>query len=157
MYDKRTPYQVANKALTFNFSPRRYEIWSGGQLIDNGLVEGIIKCTPSFFSEVISEVKLIDFPDFINIGSTLLFDITFTSVDRIYLATVPRETNINDYNSFQSFKNNVPLGFQIITREKRDFDENEPYVCSVFTINNSIEKISFSFGNSPRLIEFYNV
>lgn len=156
MYDKREPYQIAQKALSFNFSPNRYEVWSAGKMIAKNDISLRIQCIPSVLSEAQSEVKFYGLPDRLNIRDTLLFDITFTSNDRIYLATVPQETNIASYESFQSFKLNVPNGFQIETRKKRDFEINEPYVCSVFTVNNQIRKLSFSFGNEPRLIEFYH-
>ncbi len=157
MYDRRTPFQIVKKALSFKFVPNRYEIWAGGKLIDkNYLYDGMMQCIPSIFSESQSEVKFFNFPQKLNIRHTLLFDMTYTSGDRIYLATVPKETNININPAFLSFKNNVPLGFPIITREKRDFDENEPYVCSIFTIDNIIKKVSFSFANNPRLLELYN-
>jgi|GEM_PF-330182 hypothetical protein len=156
MYDKREPFQVAKKALNFNFNPSRFEEWENGKQIRRGELHGRVQCIPSFFSEVISEVKFFDFPEELNIRHTLLFDMTFTSNDRIYLATVPKITNINAYDNFQIFKANVPFGFQIETREKGNFDENEPYVCSIFTTDGKIVKVSFSFGNRPRLIELYD-
>ena len=156
MYDKREGYQIAEKSLEFTFKPSRYETWASGELIDKGSTSAKIQCIPVFFDESKSEIKTFSLSDNLNLRDTLIFDMTFTSGDRIYIATVPQETNIEDYNSFQSFKTNVPFNFPIITREKRDFDINEPYVCSVFTQNNVIVKISFSFGNRPRLLEFYS-
>lgn len=41
------------------------------------------------------------------------------------------------------------------TRENKIYEENEPVVASVFTINQSVVKISFSIANPDRLIEFY--
>ncbi len=155
MYDKRESYKISEKALSFNFQPNKYEIWAGGSQIDRGNLNGKIQCIPSILSQSQSEIKVFNFPEKLNIRHTLLFDLTFTCGDRIHLATIPNETNINNYDSFRSFKSNVPLGFNIITRQKRDFEENEPYVCSVFTTNNKIVKISFSFGNQPRLLELY--
>lgn len=155
MYDKRESFHIAQEAISFVFRTSRYEIWSGGKLIDEGRVNGHIQCMPSLFSKAQSEIKFFDLPEKLNVRHTLLFDITFTSNDRIYLATVPRQSNINHYDSFMNFKTNVPIGFPIETREKRDFDINEPYVCSVFTIDSTVKKVSFSFGNSPRLLEFY--
>ena len=154
MYDKRTPFQVIEKGLNFNYNPSKFEVWSGGQLTDSGQFSGLIKCEQKGLESKNIVVTILDSLDEIEIDHILDFDLSYTSGDRIYLATVPKRSNISNYTSFQSFVSNVPWGFNIITREEKEFKENEPYVCSVFTINNNVVKVSFSFGNNPRLLEF---
>lgn len=41
------------------------------------------------------------------------------------------------------------------TRDHKYYDSNEPIFASVFTINHNVAKVSFSFGNPDKLIEFY--
>ena len=154
MYDKRTPFQVIEKGLNFNYKPSKFEVWSGGKLIDSGQFSGLIKCEQKGLKSRNIVVSILKSVEEIEIDHILDFDLSYTSGDRIYLATVPKRSNISDYPSFQSFVSNVPLGFNIITRQEKEFRENEPYVCSIFTMNNNVVKVSFSFGINPRLLEF---
>jgi len=156
MYDIREPYKITRKALSFCFNPNRYEIWKDNILVDKGIVNGVVECKPSLTSKAKSEVTFFNFPKSLKIKKKLLLDMTFTCGDRIYLVTIPRNNNINDFEEFQIFKSNLPSDFPIETRESGFFTENEPYECSIFTINNKITKISFLFGNNPRLISLYN-
>jgi hypothetical protein len=43
-----------------------------------------------------------------------------------------------------------------ITRKGKIFNGNEPYCCSLFSINQKISKVTFSFSNPEKLIEFYS-
>ncbi len=156
-FDKFKPHIILEKALSFKFNPNKFELWSKGQLISNGSIDAKIECIPVFFDPKKSEVKSYGLPTVLNIRDTLIFDLTFTSTDRIFMATVPKKTNIENYDSFKGFKENVPLDFPIITRDERTFEENEPYVCSIFLTNKIVSKISLSFGNNPRLLELFYV
>lgn len=155
-YDQLVPFQIVEEALNFRFITYRYEEWSNGKLQRKGNIMANIVCIPVFFDDKKSEITFRNIPKELNIHETLIFDLTFTGKDRIFLATIPQKTNIESYNTFGVFKSSVPLGFPIITREEREFDENEPFACSIFLQNDEISKISFSFGNNPRLIEFYS-
>ena len=42
------------------------------------------------------------------------------------------------------------------TREHYDFGTNEPYVCSIFLVNQKIAKVTFSFVDPDKLIEFFD-
>jgi len=45
---------------------------------------------------------------------------------------------------------------EIIERRlNKYYDSNEPIFASVFTISHNVAKVSFTFGNPDRLIEFY--
>ena len=111
MYDKRTPFQVIEKGLNFNFKPSKFEVWSGGKLIDRWQFSGLIKCEQKGLKSRNLVVTILKSVEEIEIEPTLDFDLSYTSGDRIYLATVPKRCNISDYPSFQSFVSNVPLGF----------------------------------------------
>ncbi len=151
MYDKFTPFQIIKTGINFTFKPERYEIWQSGRCIENNTnIELIVsqnESTNKIFVESSSN-KL-------NLSRHLEFDICYTSGDRIYCATVPEQTNIGNKDAFISFKTNIPFGFNIITRDFKKFEENEPYVCSIFLINKKVAKVSFSFENNSRLLEFY--
>ena len=141
--------------MEFAFQSHRFEVWSNGTLVSQRNVHNNLKCQPSVFMPGKCTVSVDGLPASLNMKSSIMFDIVFTSTDRVYLATVPERSNINNYDSFLAFKRNVPNGFPIVTRSSYDFDETQPYVCSVYTKNSMVVKVSFSFGNNPRLIEFY--
>jgi hypothetical protein len=155
MFDKHEPFLISEKALTFIFEPKRYEIWAGGVLIKEGNINGRIECSPLSFEVACCKFETFNLPSELNLTDALIFDITFTGKDRIYMATVPEVTNIGNYNSFVAFKQMIPLNFPIITRYIKEFEEDEPYVCSIYTIDNKYVKLAFSFGNNPRLLELY--
>lgn len=155
MFDKREPFQIITKGLNFAFKPRNYEIWSGGKKTKNGIFRGLIECSQDNSKSEGILIKISEQFRELQICETIKFDLCYTSSDRIYLATVPKYSNISEYVSFKSFVSNVPEGFPIITRVDKEFEINEPYVCSVYTIKNNVAKISFSFGNNPRLLEIF--
>lgn len=43
------------------------------------------------------------------------------------------------------------------TRGSKYYDSKEPIFVSVFTINHDVAKVSFSFANPDRLIDFFNI
>lgn len=151
MYDKYTPFIKNTNFPTIVFKPERYELWQASSchkaMVDIAIEIHTDNTTGKFIVNISSNN--------LEINSHLEFDICYTSQDRIYFATVPLQTNINNSDAFNSFKMNVPHGFNIITREFKDFNTDEPYVMSLFTINNYLAKISFSFENKVRLLEFY--
>ena len=150
MYDQFEPFKKISQGLNFQFMPERYEIWQNGRCFEDkiSIVFNIKQDEEGKVHVQISENGL-------NIKSVVIFDMAYTSGNRIYCATVPIDTNINNSDAFLSFKRNVPLGFNITTRKSKFFDENEPYVFSVFLMQNKLVKVSFSFENNPRIVEFY--
>lgn len=155
-YDNFQPFQTAGTALSFEFPPSRYEVWTSGQKLDSGLISNlIIKCNPSLENEENAQIQLIGKNQELDIYNELLLDFTYTSKDRIYVVTIAHDSNIEDYDSYKSFKTFIPPGFPLITRNFKHYDRDEPYCMSVFSSNGQIAKVSFSFGNNPRLLEFY--
>lgn len=41
------------------------------------------------------------------------------------------------------------------TREQKNYEDNEPVVASIFTINQNVVKMAFSLANPDRLIEIF--
>ena len=149
MYDKfDTSKWEKIHGLNFSFIPERYELWKkNGQHYESStsIILDVEQDTKGKVFVDISENRL-------NIKETLDFDIAYTSIDRILCPIIPRESNIYNSAAFCSFKANSPIGY---TREYKYFEEDEPFACSIFLINNCVAKMSFSFENNPRLIEFY--
>jgi hypothetical protein len=157
MFDSFTPFQLI-KLPDFSFNPSRFEIWSSGKLH----LQGNTKCKISMLMKDpnvsdISKISVVindnNFSD--EILSNFSFDISYTGKDRILLATVSNSSNIDNYNSYMGLKSFIPNGFPLITRDSKDFILNEPFVCSLFLINQKLSKLTFSIGINPKLIEFY--
>ncbi len=81
--------------------------------------------------------------------SQMKFDRATTSGERILFYIAAERTNVE--NASLSMLSSV-LGY---TRGHKYYDSNEPIFASVFTINHNVAKVSFTFGNPDRLIEFY--
>ena len=72
-----------------------------------------------------------------------------TNGERIMFYIAAEQTNVQ--NTALLMLSSM-LGY---TRDYKYYDSNEPIFASVFTINHNVAKVSFSFGNPDRLIEFY--
>jgi len=153
MFDKHSGRQVINFG-DFSFNSKRFEVWQGGQMINSGDLKTTINfetlsqrpsiaCIRVSLSTLLLETIL---------AHSFYFDISFTSNDRIFAAIVPDKSNCENYNSYAAFKSTA-LG---ITRPSKTFEFNEPYVCSIFTINNIPNKITFGLPIAQSLIEFYS-
>lgn len=154
MYDKFESERQLVNIPQFEFSSNRYEVWSGGRMISSDMTHTIIsfECmsveTPSEDAIKISLSTSLS----INIlDRTLYFDVAYTNNDRILLAIIPQSSNCQGDNSFDSFINFAPF----FTRNSKNFKNNEPHACSLFLVNGTPEKITFSIASSKVLIEFY--
>jgi hypothetical protein len=151
MYDKFEAFLQLDKQ-NFSFLPYRYEVWKTGQMVENGNINKPIIAT---VSDVDGEEKVvvtfIDQKLNIQLASTNIYDLFTTSVDRLQLLTIPQQTNAEDNMAIQMFKMTIGP-----TRAFKNFNTNEPYCCNIFTINGTINKITFSFSNPEKLIEFYS-
>jgi hypothetical protein len=150
MYDKFTPFLKIPKR-TFTFTPKRYEIWFGGKLINSG-----VSALPIYFT-VIQEEKLDVFRVSIfesslhkEIAHQFILDEFITSNDRLQLVTIPSETNPKCLG-LEAMK--MIIG---ATRDEKNFESNEPYCGNLFLQQDAIVKITFSFSNPEKLIEFYS-
>lgn len=151
MYDKFEAFLQLDKQ-NFSFLPSRYEVWKTGQMVENGNINKPIIAT---VSDVDGEEKVvvtfIDQKLNIQLASTNIYDLFTTSVDRLQLLTIPQQTNAENNMAIQMFKMTIGP-----TRAFKNFNTNEPYCCNIFTINGTINKITFSFSNPEKLIEFYS-
>jgi len=151
MYDKYPSLQRLDKQ-DFGFLPTRYEIWKAGQITESG------KTNMPIVAKVLQEdgkdivgVMFVD-PKLNNeIAPQQYYDDFVTSADRLMLLTVPQQTNAENTMAIQMFKMTIGT-----TRAFKNFSANEAYCCNLFTIDGNIEKITFSFSNPEKLIEFYN-
>jgi hypothetical protein len=150
MFDTYEPFQQLKKQ-TFTFSPKRYETWFNGKMIESG------KSTLPIYFTVITEneeevyrVTIFDNSLFNQIANQFILDEFITANDRLQLVTLPAETNTNCMGI-------VALKMAIgATRHKKDFASNEPYCANLFFQNDNLVKVTFSFSNPEKLIEFYN-
>ena len=150
MYDTFVPF-IEVKKYNFIFKPKRFEIWMNGKMVDNGNTNSIIK------GEVINvdlhELVEVTFNDVSLHGELTqknLFDEFSSLNDRLILITVPQETNAS--NSFLDMRR-ITSG---ATRQRKNFDRNEPFACNLFFMNKNIHLVTFSFSNPEKLIEFYS-
>lgn len=151
-FDNWPPFQDFS-FQEFEFPVDRYEEWVAGQMISSGPAHFIVRFkynTGGFFTKKISiDVKIDGNPFLQKILSNFKFDRATTSGDRILFYIAAEESNIQN-TSVMMLSNLVSS-----TRRTKYFDSNEPVLGSVFTINKNVAKVSFSFGNPDRLIEFF--
>lgn len=152
-FDNWPPFQDFS-FQEFEFPVDRYEEWVAGQMISSGPAHFIVRFkynTGGFFTKKISiDVKIDGNPFLQKILSNFKFDRATTSGDRILFYIAAEESNIQN-TSVMMLSNLVGS-----TRRTKYFDSNEPVLGSVFTINKkNVAKVSFSFGNPDRLIEFF--
>ena len=173
MYDSYPPFQECIKE-PFNVRANRYEIWEKeGEMTRSGKtavnIEAKVKpiveqgynirgewttmkkevyevsLSPAIYADSNDREILKDF------ASAFIFDSYMTLNDRFLLVTLPMNTNTPCEN-IESLR---AVGI-IPTREKKDFQANEPFCCGIFTRNGGdIAKIQFKFCHPKKLIELY--
>lgn len=149
MFDKFDPLQRVQKQ-NFQFQPVRYEMWIGGQMVGSGKTSSLIAA--NVIQQENTEKVEVSFNDmnlYNELTSKIIFDEFVTSRDRLQLITIPRETNV-ECMGIIAFT--MALG---VTRQKKNFNRNEPYCCNLFLQQGIIVKVTFSFSNPEKLIEFY--
>jgi hypothetical protein len=149
MFDKFQPLQRVPKQ-NFAFQPVRYETWIGGQMVASGKTKSLISA--NVITQDNTEKVEISFND-LNLEKELasknMFDEFVTSNERLQLITIPKETNVENMGIMAL---TMALG---VTRQKKNFSHNEPYCCNLFLQQGAIVKMTFSFSNPEKLIEFY--
>jgi hypothetical protein len=150
MFDKFEPFQGIQKQ-DFAFQPTRFEIWIGGKMFANGRTNSIIyakviKIDDKEKMEVICDNGQLNR----ELADKNIFDEFITATDRLQLITIPNETN-SENMAIMMFKMNIGA-----TRDSKNFNRNEPYCCSLFMQNGRIAKITFSYSNPEKLLEFYS-
>lgn len=152
MYDTFPPFQEVEKQ-DFSFETSKFEIWMKGKLIKSGKINTLIKGTVNYSKETTNEVMTIVIkPNELEkeIVSQTEYDIMFTNNDRLILATIPSNQTPNDCVAMTMTRTIIGA-----TRGHKTFLEKEPFNCSIFMIKQKIKKVTFSFNNPEKLIEFY--
>lgn len=152
MFDSHKPHQFL-EPYSFNFHAQRFEEWMNGKMISEGKptkFSGIVfTANKTENDEYVSLIALDDefekLVDFLN----TYFEKVFTLHDRIILASIPPPSN-KDVVGIHALRQTCG-----VTRFTEDFREKEPYCCSLFTIQGEVSKVTFSFSNPERLVEFY--
>lgn len=150
MFDKHTDRKELNKQ-SFYFQPSRYELWIDGSLLNSGKTDQVIRAA-AIIENGEEKIK-INFDDsklHHELKQFNIFDKFITSNDRLQLVTIPVDTNVECVGLLMM---QHLVGF---TRQKKNFDRNEPYCCNLFTINGVISKVTFSYSNPEKLLEFYS-
>jgi hypothetical protein len=152
MFDTHTPYQFL-VPYSFNFQAHRFEEWKNGKMISEGKpieFSGIVfTANKTEEDEYISVMALDDeFEKLVDFFSTN-FEKVFTLHDRIILVSIPPPSN-KDIAGILALRETSG-----VTRFTADFGEKEPYCCSLYTIKGEVFKITFSFSNPERIVEFY--
>ncbi len=135
----------------FNFHSHKYEMWEAGRMIRSGEVHCNIKyiCNGGIYNRTSIDVKIVGNPFPQTLMSSLEFDRAICLGDRILFYISAAHTNVQ--NTTLAMLASV-IGY---TRESKEYDDNEPVVASVFTIKQTVVKVSFSLANPDRLIEFF--
>lgn len=150
MFDNFEPFLKVQKQ-NFSFQPNRYEIWMKGQMVGSGQTTSLIVAKVAYHDGDEKMEILFDSPSLNKeLAFQNIFDEFLTSRDRLQLVTIPNQTNVQNMG-IEMFKMNIGA-----TRNQKAFDNNEPYCCNLFLQNGTIGKITFSYSNPEKLVEFYN-
>jgi hypothetical protein len=150
MFDTFQGHQFLKK-FPFSFQPSRFEIWENGEMVKKGNTSSKVKADikQTFGDSEVVSLNISDPALFNDISNSNTFDTVFTLHDRIILATIPEPSN-KDNVGIMSLR--ATTG---ITRKGKVFNSNEPFCCSLFLTDKRISKVTFSFSNPEKLIEFY--
>ena len=148
MFDQFKPFELVNLGDK-NFLPSRFEIWNNGVKVKEGKTE----CMVMIFSDMISYKNFVtiennDIKE--NLIPEFSFDTCYTLQDRILISTLPTVNNLED--------NEVFYGLWVTTqhtRAEKKFETNEPYLGSLYYLNDELNKVTFHIGSPQNLIEFY--
>lgn len=147
------PYFQDFSFKEFYFPVDRYEEWEEGRLVQSDEIHFNIRFKYNsgwlLNKKVSIDVKLVDNPLPHKILSNITFDKATTNGDRILFYIAAEQTNATNPALIQL---STMLGF---TRKSKYYDSKDPIFASVYTINHKVAKVSFSFENPDRLIEFY--
>ena len=149
MYDTFSSFETL-EFIAFKFQYNRYEVWQNSKMIDSGDNSSILDFQP-VMEEGNERIQIISNNHNLtkHIRNRFILDTFFTHRDRLMMFTLPAETD-KDYTVFILFSATLPP-----TRIYKVFGSDEPYCCSLFLTNMIPVKITFSFNNPEKLIEFY--
>lgn len=140
--------------VEFKFHVNKYDEYIEGNLNSSGITNFDIMFKQHNYEYSQNRrqitVDLINNPIKHKIISNIDFDLCVTMGDRLMVYIYAEKSNVD--NIALNLVGSI-LGY---TRNEKIYIENEPIIGNIFTENyNTINKISFSFVNPNRLIEFY--
>lgn len=130
----------------FVFNPQHFVEYEDGKQKSSGST-GLKILVANKSKKICGEIQFNDMKD--KLKDTFSFDACIGSGDRLLLYSLPRQTNA-DIISLTVLRNICPF-----TQDYKIYAATEPVVCSLFTSNGFLVKVSFTFANPERLIEFY--
>ena len=135
----------------FSFRAQKYEMWEAGRMVRSGETDltALYKCNGGVYNRISIDIILYENPLPETLMSNIRFDRAICLPDRIMFYTTAVSANVQNITLVLL---SSTVGY---TRESKFYEDNEPVVASVFTINQRVVKISFSLSNPDRLIEFY--
>jgi hypothetical protein len=149
-FDQFEPFQGLEMA-TFEFRPKRFEVWQKGAMTHSGAYNGsILSQVRAGQTDEETVFTITDSSVHQHIFQTFYFDVFYTQSDRLQHAKIPPELS-SDSNGLSSLRWLVGD-----TCGPKVFHSNEPYCSGLFLQNGAITKITFSFNEPVRLIEFYS-
>lgn len=134
----------------FTFVTSRYEVWMNQKKVkyDKVVTTIVGKVIPYDDS---SKVKVfVNIPELSQeLADNTIFDIFVSQTDRLQLLIIP-EITATDCNGLVAVR--TVFGPSM---KSKNFAKNEPYCCSLFFKDSKLNKVTFSFSNPGKLIEFY--
>jgi len=150
-YSDKHPLGENLKMFDFDFTYNSYKIWQSYKVISKGDFEGKIAArVTNINSWEKTQVEIVSNKISEEISSIMTFEILRSGTDRLQLVTIPgldsmkpSEFNADDY------------GPRIILAAQRmNYPYNQPYCCNIFTAEGKVSKVTFSYVNPERLLEF---
>ena len=135
----------------FSFMGSKYEMWEAGRIVRSGVSNANILCicNGGVHNRTSIDVKISGNPIPEVLISNLRFDRAICLPDRVMFYSTPAKTNVQ--NTTLAMLSSI-VGY---TCDSKFYEDNEPVVASVYTINQNVVKMSFSLANPDRLIEIF--
>lgn len=150
MFDKFPPFRQVQKE-SFVFEPIRFELWVKGRINTSFKCSTKVHFISNFQQNTIhvrienSHPSLTGYLDY-----EFDFDIYFTQIDRLMMATVPPRSVEKETDGLTMMRSVIGC-----TRGSKSFRTNEPYCCSFFYRNGQLVKIAFALAITHSMTEFY--
>lgn len=146
MMDSFQEFQEITIRAKNYFYPSFYEEYEAGRMVSKGSTAMKIE----FYSDIDGSVVCnISSNDLSGKLSSARFDKCITLHDRILMLSCPQKTNANIMVVTMM---RAAIG---VTCLERNYKRNEPVVCSLYTDDGRLVKMSFTMSNPERLLELY--
>lgn len=136
----------------FSFRGRNFEMWEAGRIIRSGVFNANIHCiyNGGVYNPTSIEVSIFDNPLSEFLLSKIEFDRAICLGERIMFYSTPESTNVQ--NTTLAMLSSI-VGY---TREQKFYEDNEPIAASIFTINQSVVKMSFRWRTQIDSLKYFN-